>query len=385
MAAGTAGVAQASTVPLESEMHPAAAGRRKEDLETPALLVDLDRLERNVARMAQTIVRDAGVSWRPHVKGIKAPALVRRLLGAGAHGVTCAKLGEAEAMAAAGVRDILIANQVVGAHKAARLARLRQRADVMVAVDGDENAAVLDRAAQAAGVRLRVVIEVDVGMGRAGVLPGEPVLALAQRLATRRGLDLAGVMTWESPALAVADPDEKRRVVREKLALLVESVERCRAAGLAMPVVSCGGTGTYWLSAFAPGVTEVQAGGGVLCDLNYRERLGVPHELALTVQATVTSRPTSTRIICDAGRKALSTDAATPRPVGLPAVKSVGFSAEHGKVELAAPSATPRVGDTIEFVVGYADTTVLLHDEMYAVRDGVVEEVWPLLPRSAMR
>jgi D-serine deaminase-like pyridoxal phosphate-dependent protein len=368
-----------------SETHQSVVGRRTEELDTPALLVDLDRLERNVARMAQTIIHDAGVSWRPHVKGLKAPTLVRRLLDAGAIGVTCAKLGEAEAMAAGGVRDILIANQVVGPHKAARLARLRQRADVMVAVDGEENAVALDRAAQAAGVRLRVVVEVDTGMKRAGVLPGEPVLALAERLAARRGLEVAGAMTWESPALAVVDPEEKRRVVHEKLALLVDSVERCRVAGLAMPVVSCGGTGTYWLSAFAPGITEVQAGGGVLCDLNYRERLGVPHELALTVLATVTSRPTSTRIICDAGRKALSTDAATPRPIGIPPLVSVGFSAEHGTIELATPSATPRVGDTVEFVVGYGDTTVVLHDELYAVRAGVVEEVWPLLPRSTMR
>jgi D-serine deaminase-like pyridoxal phosphate-dependent protein len=359
-------------------------GRPKGEVDTPALLVDVAAMERNTERMARTIIAEAGVNWRPHTKGIKAPAIAHRLLAAGAIGVTCAKLGEAEVMAAAGITDILIANQVVGPQKTARLAQLRRRADVIVAVDGEENLAELDRAARRAGVVLRVVIEVDVGMRRAGVLPGPPVLALARTAATLPGLQLAGVMTWESPALGATDPDEKRRIVREALAQLTESAQRCRDAGFAMPIVSCGGTGTYWLSAFEPGITEIQAGGGVLCDLNYRERLGVPHENALTLLSIVTSRPTPTRIICDAGRKALSTDAATPRPLGVPSVKSVGFSAEHGKIELKEPSDSPHVGTKIEFVIGYADTTVALHDRFYGVRSGIVEAVWPIQARGRM-
>jgi D-serine deaminase-like pyridoxal phosphate-dependent protein len=361
-----------------------SVGRPRDEIDTPALLVDVAAMERNVERMARTIIQEAGVNWRPHVKGLKAPAIARRLLAAGAMGVTCAKLGEAEVMAAAGITDILIANQVVGPHKTARLAQLRRQADVIVAVDGEDNVDELARAARREGVVLRVVIEVDVGMRRAGVLPGAQVLNLARAIGTRPGVQLAGVMTWESPALGVDDPDGKRRTVREALAHLTESAQRCRDAGFEMPIVSCGGTGTYWLSAFEPGVTEIQAGGGVLCDLNYRERLGVPHEYALTLLSIVTSRPTPTRVICDAGRKALSTDAVTARPLGLPPVESVGFSAEHGKIELREPSRSPRVGTKIEFVVGYADTTISMHDRFYATRDGIVEDVWPILARGRL-
>jgi D-serine deaminase-like pyridoxal phosphate-dependent protein len=192
-------------------------------------------------------------------------------------------------------------------------------------------------------------------------------------------------MTWEASALPVGDPEAKRAEVHRALALLTESAASCRAAGLPVEIVSCGGTGTYWLSAFFPGVTEIQAGGGALGDLTYRERLGVDHECALSVLATVTSRPTPTRVICDAGRKALSTDAVAPRPVGVEGVVSVGFSAEHGRLELATPSPRPRLGDRIALLVGYADTTVHLHDEMYGVRDGVVEAAWLVAARGRLR
>jgi D-serine deaminase-like pyridoxal phosphate-dependent protein len=281
-------------------------------LDTPALLVDLAAFERNVARMAETIVRRAGVRWRPHVKGIKTPALIQRLLAAGATGVTCAKLGEAEVLAEAGIGDFLIANQIVGQPKLARLMALRRRTEVLVAVDNAENADDLDRAAREAGVTQGVVIEVDTGMQRAGVAPGEQVLALARHIAGRRGLRFAGLMTWEASALGRRDPQEKAAEVRRALSQITESAAQCREAGLAAEIVSCGGTGTYWLSAFFPGITEIQAGGGALGDLTYRERLGVDLECALSVLATVTSRPTPRRIICDAGRKALSTDAVPP-------------------------------------------------------------------------
>jgi D-serine deaminase-like pyridoxal phosphate-dependent protein len=360
-------------------------GRPVDTLDTPALLVDLPAFERNVARMADTIVRAAGVRWRPHVKGIKTPALVHRLLAAGARGVTCAKLGEAEAMADAGVDDILIANQIVGETKLARLVALRRRAQVLVAVDDRRNVDDLARAATAGGVTQDVVIEVDTGMARAGVAPGRPVLDLARHVAGRAGVRFAGLMTWEASALGKTDPEAKRAEVQRALALATDSAARCRAAGLPVEIVSCGGTGTYRLSAFVPGVTEIQAGGGALGDLTYRERLGVDHECALAVLATVTSRPTPTRVICDAGRKALSTDAVPPRPAGLEGVVSVGFSAEHAKLELAAPSETPRPGDRVTFLAGYADTTVPLHDELYGVRDGVVEAVWPVLARGRLR
>ena len=192
--------------------HP--VGRRVEELDTPALLVDLAKFEQNVATMRRVIVREAGVRWRPHTKGIKIPALARKLLDAGASGVTCAKLGEAEVMAAAGITDILIANQVVGSEKMARLAELRRRADPIVAVDSVAHVEALAGAGRSAGAPIRVVVEVNIAMNRAGVEPGEPVVALARELSARPGLRLAGLMGWEGGRLAsIADPVEKRGAI----------------------------------------------------------------------------------------------------------------------------------------------------------------------------
>ena len=360
-------------------------GQPKEALDTPALLVDLDVMERNIERMARTIVREAGVGWRPHTKAMKNPALAHILMRAGAHGVTCAKLGEAEVMAAAGVHDILVANQVVGPQKIARLVNLRRHCDVMVLVDGIENVAELDRAARDKGVRLRVLIELDTGMHRAGVEPGDSALALARRIVPCQGLHLAGLMTWESHTLMIVDPEEKRRAVTEALGRVTDTAELCREAGIPMEIISCGGTGTYWISAFAPGVTEIQAGGGIFCDMRYRNDFGVDHEYAMTVLATVTSRPVPERIICDAGKKTMSSEHADPMPIGIEGVETLTFSAEHGRIELREASVLPRVGERIEFVAGYSDTTVMVHDEIFGIRDGRIETVWPLWGRGRLQ
>jgi D-serine deaminase-like pyridoxal phosphate-dependent protein len=359
-------------------------GQPVQTLDTPALLIDVAVMDRNIARMAATF-RAAGINWRPHTKGLKSPAVVERLLTAGASGVTCAKTSEAEVMAEAGVRDILIANQVVGEAKIARLLRVRTLADPIVAVDSVVNVEQLEAAAQATGTSLRVVVEVDTGMHRAGTAPGEPTVELAKRVAASPSLRFVGVMGWEGHTVKVADPVEKQRRIEEAVGLLTQTADACRAAGMPVEIVSCGGTGTYWITARLPGVTEVQAGGGILCDVCYRESMGVDHEPAATILATVTSRPTPTRIICDAGKKTMSSDAALPQPVLNAAVRSVGLSAEHATIELEVPSATPQVGDKIEFVVGYTDTTVHLHEELYAVRDGRVEAVWPVLGRGKLR
>ena len=360
-------------------------GQARDALDTPVLLVDLDVLESNIQSMARTITQEAGVGWRPHTKGMKSPALAHLLLQAGALGVTCAKLGEAEVMAAAGIRDILVANQVVGPQKVARLAHLRRHADVMVAVDCLANVEELDRAAQDSGVQLRLVIEVDVGMKRAGVQPGEEALILAREIAARQGLCFAGVFAWEAMTLKIQDEAEKRRAIAAGLKLLTDTAQLCRDAGLPVDIVSCGGSGTYWISAFEPGVTEIQAGGANLGDVNYGRNFGVPLPTSMSVLTTVTSRPTPTRIICDAGRKAMAVGSADSEPIGIPDVERVWLSAEHGIVELTEPHEQPIVGDKIEFVPGYADVTVALHDDLYGIRNGRVETIWPLLGRGKLQ
>jgi D-serine deaminase-like pyridoxal phosphate-dependent protein len=356
-------------------------GRRIAELDTPALIVDLEALDRNVARIAHAC-RSNGKAWRPHTKGLKTTAVAHKALSAGAIGVTCAKLGEAEVMAAAGIGDILIANQIVGPEKARRLAGLARQARLTVAVDSEYQLGDLDRAARAFGARIGVVIEVDIGIRRAGVIPGPAVVDLAAAIASFPGLDFRGVMGWEGHACPIADSVAKEAAIVDAVGQLTGCAEACRAAGLPVEIVSCGGTGTYGITARQPGVTEIQAGGGVFGDLRYRTRFGVDLDCALTVATTVISRPTATRIICDAGKKSMSDDAVKPEPLGVEGIVSVTLSAEHATIELDRPSTAIAIGDKVVFVVGYSDITVNLHDVLLGQRDGLIETAWPLWARG---
>jgi D-serine deaminase-like pyridoxal phosphate-dependent protein len=367
---------------LSMEDRPAgSSGPSKFTLDTPALIVDLDVMEQNIARIASTC-RANGVNWRPHVKGQKTLEIVQKELAAGAIGITCAKLGEAEVFAAAGVRSILIANQIVGPRKMRRLAAVAEKAEVIVAIDNPAHADELAKTVAAAGCRINVVVEVDIGMGRAGVPPGDAAAELGRAVARHDGLVFRGVSGWESHAVTIASRADKARAVAEAIGLLVASAEACRRAGLAVDIVSCGGTGTFPYCCEQPGVTEIQAGGGIFSDNHYRQHYHVDFPCALTVLATVTSRPAPNRVIIDAGKKVMSSDAAAPSPLGLGPIRDIRLSAEHGIIELEAPSDLPRIGDKIELVVGYSDTTVHLHDEIVGVRGGVVEAIWPVIARG---
>lgn len=357
-------------------------GLRKEELDTPALWVDLDKMERNIANVAAELAA-AGVGWRPHTKGIKTPAIVHQLLRAGALGVTCAKLSEAEVMAAAGIRDILIGNQVVGPHKVRRLAAIQRQADVKVTVDNPANVAEIAAAALAIGVEVGVLVEVNTGMDRAGVLPGEPVLVLARTIQATSGVRFRGVMTWEGHNLGFEDVEEKRRGIECSIRQLLDSAALCRSHGIAVDIVSAGGSGTYRVTAHIAGITEVEAGGAIFCDQAY-QAWGVDLEPALFLHARVTSRPALDRVICDCGFKTATRGFAAPRPVNF-AVSSVVLSAEHGIITLAGPNDRLKVGDTFDMMVGYGDATVYLHDMLYGVRDGMVEAVWPVAARGCLR
>jgi D-serine deaminase-like pyridoxal phosphate-dependent protein len=356
----------------------------KRVLDTPALLVDLDALDANIARIADACRRNS-INWRPHTKGIKVPQIARKLINAGAIGITCAKLGEAEVMAAHGFADILIANQIVGPQKIARLVALRATCDVIVAVDHKDNVTAIAEAAQGAGVIIRVVIEVNMGMNRAGVEPGEACVALARFIAAQKGVKFAGLMGWEGQTAGIANAQDKTAAVSAAVKGIVETANMCRNAGLPVEIVSCGGTGTYWITAAQPGITEIQAGGGVFCDVHYRNDFGVEHPYALTIMTTITSRPTAARIVCDAGKKTMSSDASMPEPIGVGRVRASRLSAEHGVIELEAPNETLRVGDRVEWIVGYSDTTVHLHDEIYATRKGRIDAAWPIVGRGKIR
>jgi len=349
------------------------------ELDTPALWVDLEIMEANIAYLV-AYFRQAGVQWRPHVKSIRVPAIAHRALAAGAIGVTCATVAEAENMANGGIQDILIANQVVGPHKTARLVALCHRSDVKVAVDNATNVAALGAAAVSAGVVLGVVVEVDVGQKRAGVAPGQATVDLGQVVRATAGLRFRGLMGWEGHTRAIAEVDLRHQAITQAMEQLTDTADLCRAAGLPVEIVSGGGSGTYDVTAFHPGMTEVEAGGAIFCDVMY-QKLGVQTRPCLFVRSTVTSRPTPSRIIFDAGFKTMPMWRESPSPVGLSGVQSMRTNAEHTQVELAAPNTQVELGQAFDFIVGYSDSTVFLFDTIYGVRHGLVETVWTILGR----
>jgi D-serine deaminase-like pyridoxal phosphate-dependent protein len=352
------------------------------ELDTPALLIDLDALERNITHMANDIA-SRGSTWRPHSKSHKCPAIAHKQVQAGAIGVACAKLGEAEVMAANGIRDILVPNQVVGSIKARRVAALASYADICVSVDNIDNVRELDKAALGHGTHPRAVIEIDTGMQRAGVQPGD-ALGLAKQMADCRGLRFAGIMTWEGHAWSMPLGDERQSTIQNAMTAMLETAEAIRAVGIPVEIVSAGGTATYLTSSAVHGITEIQAGGGIFGDLEYlRQGANVVPALALMTQ--VTSRPTSTRVIVDAGRKTIDPGNRPPSPRNLDIEDTIRFSAEHGTMYLKTPSDSPRIGERLEFSIGYSDQCNHLHENFYGIRNGVVECVWPILGRGKLQ
>ncbi len=354
-------------------------GHSKWELDTPALLIDLDKLERNIAAMASRC-EENGVDWRPHTKGHKNPAIAHACIEAGAIGVTCAKLGEAEVMAAAGIRDILVANEVVGDQKVRRLAGVQRRSSVMCAVDDPFHIQQIGSAATDAGVSVRVLVDVDVGMNRCGVPPGAPAADLAEQAEATDGIAFAGIMGYEGHAMKLPDNEKKAEVERDS-AMLRDTIEDIQSRGLKVGIVSAGGTGTLSFTPQQEGVTEIQAGGGVLMDTVYRDVLNVPHlECALGLLVTVISHATPERAVIDAGRKTMH-----------PAVEFVdqddvemgGLSAEHGNLKVG-PNANLKVGQKLELTSGYGDDTIFLHNEVYGIRNDHVEVVWDIPGRGKL-
>jgi D-serine deaminase-like pyridoxal phosphate-dependent protein len=364
-------------------MYTTLVGRPLSDVDTPALVVDLDALDHNIATMAADIAA-RGAQWRPHSKANKTPTIVHKEIAAGAIGVTCAKVGEAEVMAANGVKDILIANQIVGPIKTRRLANLAREVDVIVAVDNPDNVREHDAAAKEAGTKPRILVEVNTGMERCGVAPGEATVELGKLVASMPNLRFAGVMSWEGHSMAIKDQTAREAEIRRACGSLVETAEACRAAGLDVQIVSAGGTGTYLISAGVEGITEVQAGGGIFGDSTYRA-LGANVIPALSIMAQVTSRPSPDKVVIDAGRKSIDPSARQPTIEGVEIAGDISFSAEHGRFTLATPSDCPRIGERVTLWSGYSDQLCHLHEHFIGVRNGIVAAVWPIQGRGRLQ
>jgi len=355
-------------------------GMRKEELDTPALCLDIEIVEANLKRMADFFA-PLPAKLRPHFKTHKTPILAQRQLAAGAIGITCAKLGEAEVLAEAGIRDILIANQVVGAAKIARLVNLAAYTEVMVAVDHLDNVTALAEAAAAKEVRLRVLIEVDVGMGRCGVAAGVAALALAREIVARPSLRFEGLMGYEGHAVMIPDVAERRHAVEKAMGSLLATRDLIEKAGIPVKIVSAGGTGTYALSGQYAEVTEVQAGSYLTMDSNYHDKVGITEfGRALTLLATVIHTH-GNRAVTDAGLKCLTTEFGMPvvaHPGGWTVVR---LAEEHGLLDRAG-GADLHPGDKVEIIPSHGCTTINLHDEFHVLRRGVLEAIWPIAGRG---
>jgi D-serine deaminase-like pyridoxal phosphate-dependent protein len=357
-----------------------AYGNYLDEIDTPALWVDLDIMQSNVEVISKYL-GEFNVNWRPHTKGIKIPAIAHELIRSGAIGITCSKLSEAEVMAAGGIRDILIANQIVGDLKIRRLVNLRKDADVMVCLDSCENAREISKTARDAGVKLRVLVELDTGMGRCGIKPGQSAVEFVRRVHELSGLDFAGLMSWEGHTARIDDEELKRKNILDSVGKLVETADLCRDAGFEVKNVSCGGTGTYRITAGIPGITEIQAGGGIFGDVTYR-KWGAGVDCSLFILATVISIPEPGRAIIDAGRKAMNIEYSFPEPRDLKTAYFQKFSAEHAVLNYDPAVDKIEIGDKINFIVGYGDLTMFLHDVLYGVRNNRIQQEWEILGRG---
>jgi D-serine deaminase-like pyridoxal phosphate-dependent protein len=357
-------------------------GTPKTEFDTPALCVDLDALEANIAD-AVALCRQHGIKWRPHAKCHKSPDVARRLIDAGASGLTCAKLGEAEVFAAAGIDDLLIANLLAGPKKVERLVALRRHADPLICLDHVDQAEPISRAMHAVGLKVRAILEIDLGLARVGVAPGEAAVKLAQQVVKLPGIELAGIMGYEGHLLLIENQTEKATKIKAALGQLTETRDQLVRAGIPCPIVSCGGTGSLPFAVAHPGITEVQAGGLIFMDAFYRHRCRIDSfRYSLTLLATVVSRPAPDRAVIDAGRKSLNIELEMPRILGRDDIRVESLSAEHGTLKLDASAQNLRIGDRLEIVPGYGDLTTVLHNHFHACRAGKLVDIWPLSARG---
>ena len=362
---------------------------RKSELDTPALIVDIDELKRNIADMAE-FAASQGIQLRPHAKTHKTPQIAALQLEAGAVGLTVAKLSEAEVFIEAGCRDILVAYPLVGESKHRRLIELCQRANITTVVDHPDIAEGLSRSLSVAGLELPVMVEVDTGLGRCGVAPGTPANELAHQVARMPGLSFAGLLTHEGHAQLAGAPDQVRATGLSAGQMMAETAELIRKSGLEVPIISVGLTATAKITATVAGVTETRPGIYVFYDRSEVLHQVVPPErCAARVLATVATRPTADRVILDAGTKALTSDrAGVSPPVGGHGIvvdhtewDINSLSEEHGGTSIPADDPV-KIGERVEIIPNHICPVVNLFDRMYITQGVRVIDEWPVAARG---
>ncbi len=358
------------------------------DLPTPALLIDLDLLERNLQALAG-YMKGRPVTFRPHGKAHKSPVIGKLQLASGAKGLCAAKLGEADVLIRGGIADVLITAEVVGRLKIERLMGLLAiTPEVKAVVDNEQNVVDLSTAALAAKRKLKVAIDCNVGQNRTGLGTPEEVVALAQVIARQKGLELVGLQGYGGNNQHVKGFANRRAREVQSNERVVAARQALEKAGFTVQMVSVGGTGSYNIDADFPGVTEIQPGSYVFMDTNYNKIGGrdtaefSEFGNSLSVLTTVISRATAGRAVVDAGGKSLSTDEAPPEPMDVTGATYGVAGDEYGALRLPDSSRELKVGDQVRILPGHCDTTVNLHNVYFAVRKGVVEHVWPIEGRG---
>jgi D-serine deaminase-like pyridoxal phosphate-dependent protein len=362
---------------------------REDEVDTPALLIDLDAFEYNLDHMA-ALLAPTGAKLRAHAKTHKSTVIAHLQIARGAVGQCVQKVAEAEALAWGGVPDILVSNEIVGAQKLARLAALARIVKVAVCADDAAQVAMIEAAAADAGVRLPVLVEIDVGAGRCGVAAGPDAVALAQKIAASRHLVFGGLQAYHGSAQHRRTIEERMKMIGGAVEASRRTVEQLRQQGLDCPIVGGAGTGTFEIESVSGVYTEMQAGSYVFMDADYARNMdpaGKPistFQHSLFVLATVMSVPSKSIAVVDAGHKAVPTDSGMPVVWQRPEIRYVGASDEHGKMEVGSETAAPKLGEKLRLVPGHCDPTVDRYDWYVGVRKGRVECVWPVSARGGM-
>jgi D-serine deaminase-like pyridoxal phosphate-dependent protein len=357
-------------------------------VDTPALILDLEAFERNVTRAAD-LLRGTGVRLRPHAKSHKCAEIALRQMAAGAVGVCCQKVSEAEALVDGGVTDVLISNEIVGTEKLDRVCALARRARIAICVDDAQHVTALEAASARADVHLDTLVEVNVGGNRCGAAPGVPALALAQMVAASPHLRFAGLQAYQGSAQHIRAVAARRAAIELAIERIRSTRELIVANGIRCATVTGAGTGSLPIELASGVFDELQPGSYIFMDVDYSrnafDAAWPPFEQSLFVWTTVMSTPTDTRAVVDAGLKSLAFDSGMPGVWQRPGVEYVNESDEHGVLAIAPGATGPALGDKLLLVPGHCDPTVNLHDWFVCVRHGVVESHWPVSARGAIR
>jgi D-serine deaminase-like pyridoxal phosphate-dependent protein len=367
-------------------MYAPKVGDRLESLDTPSMIADLDLVEANLKKLMDKLL-PTGLNIRPHLKTTKSAVVADKMVKAGARGGCVAKVSEAEAIAATGFDDLLITCEIVGLAKVKRLVELyRKHRNIRIVVDSELGATAINEALASSGINepIMTLIDLDVGLHRTGVKPGEPAIFLAQHIANLKHLKLIGVQGYEGHLQHLHDKEDRKAQCLESMRILTSTADSLRSAGFNIDVVTTGGTGTAEFCATVPGVTELQPGSFIFMDTDYRNAVGSFYSNSLTILSTVISKQGPRAVTTDSGLKSLTTDS------GLAECKDSRYTYgvlgdEHGSLTWEEGTPALSIGDRVEMIPSHIDPTVNLHDFYYAYRGSVIEEIWPVDSRGKVQ